>query len=91
MKEQIIATIEQKMVMWLDNAQMEQLHQVLTHCLWEVEMLKNDSAVAHKNEKTNEDFAEMFLSAKKVEGCSEKTLRYYKASLNKFFHTVDSM
>ena len=31
----------------------------------------------------------MFLSAKKVEGCSEKTLRYYKASLNKFFHTVD--
>ena len=73
----------------LDNAQMEQLHQVLTHCLWEVEMLKNDSTVAHKNEKTNEDFAEMFLSAKKVEGCSEKTLRYYKASLNKFFHTVD--
>lgn len=89
MKEQIIATIEQKMIMWLDNAQMEQLHQVLTHCLWEVEMMKDDSTVAHKNEKTNEDFAEMFLSAKKVEGCSEKTLRYYKASLNKFFHTVD--
>ncbi|MCM1026510.1 MAG: tyrosine-type recombinase/integrase [Roseburia sp.] len=31
---------------------------------------------------------QMFLVTKKVEGCTEKTIRYYKGTLRKFFHEI---
>ncbi len=85
MKNQIIAEIEQNMLPYLDNAQMEQLHYVLSHTLWNVEISINKDKSIQKDIMTNEDYLNLFTSAKKVEGCSEKTLRYYKATINKMF------
>ena len=37
----------------------------------------------------NAQLLEMFLSAKRVEGCSEKTLHYYQTTIAKLLHTLD--
>ena len=31
----------------------------------------------------------MFLAAKKLEGCSERTIMYYRTALNKMFEKLD--
>lgn len=89
MKNQIIAEIEQNMLPYLDNAQMEQLHYVLSHTLWDVDISKNKNSSLQKEMMSNEDYLDLFTSAKKVEGCSEKTLRYYKATILKMFDLLD--
>ena len=38
MKEQLVNEILQKMLPYLDNAQMAQLQNTLLHCLWNVEI-----------------------------------------------------
>lgn len=88
MKEKLIANIEQKMLPYLDNGQMEQLHEVLKYCFWNVQIIKNDNSKEQLEKYSNFELAEMFLAAKRVEGCSEKTLRYYKASVFKMFSIV---
>ena len=42
-----------------------------------------------KEKETNSELLDMFISAKRVEGCSEKTLKYYQASIMRLFSTVD--
>lgn len=88
MKEQLIANIEQKMLLYLDNGQMEKLHEALKYCLWDVQIIKGDNSKEQIEKHSNAELAEMFLAAKRVEGCSEKTLRYYKASVFKMFSIV---
>ena len=80
MKNRIITDIEQGMQGILDNAQMKQLHEVLTHALFGVEIIKTDESTDCQQEFDNHSLLTTFLSAKKVEGCSEKTLKYYKAT-----------
>lgn len=84
MKDLLIAQIKQNMLDQLNNAQMQKLSEVLEHCLYNVEIIQHKE-VANKITKTNEELLTIFLSAKRVEGCSEKTLRYYKASIAKMF------
>ena len=89
MKNQIISEIEQNMLPYLDNAQMEQLHYVLSHTLWDVDISKIEDKSLQKDVITNEEYLELFTSAKKVEGCSDKTLRYYKATIKKLFDLLN--
>ena len=81
MKNRIITDIEQGMQGFLDNAQMKQLHEVLSHVLYGVEIVKTDGSSTLQEEFDNHSLLTTFLSAKKVEGCSGKTLKYYKATL----------
>lgn len=87
MKEQLIRKIQVQMLPFLDNSQMEQLKKALDRCFYGVSVFESEET--EKNEQTNEELAEMFIAAKKVEGCSDKTLRYYRSSLNKLFSIVD--
>lgn len=89
MKNQLIAEITRQMLPHLDNAQIEQLQNVLRHCLWNVEVTESPEAAQETNQETNGELLDMFLSAKRVEGCSEKTLRYYEASIRRLFASVD--
>ena len=89
MKNQVITEITRQMLPYLDNAQMEHLQEVLQHCLWNVEITSSGKNTELFVRETNEEMLEMFLSAKRVEGCSEKTLRYYETSLLRMFSEVD--
>ena len=87
MKERIITDIEQGMQSFLDNSQMKKLHEVLTHAFWETEVIKTNDVV-ETEDFNNHTLLNTFISAKKVEGCSEKTLKYYKATIERMFSDI---
>ena len=89
MKEQLTTEITRQMLPYLDNAQMEQLLEVLSHCFWGVQITPDLDAVQLKEKETNAELLEMFISAKRVEGCSEKTLKYYKVTIVRLFDVMD--
>lgn len=89
MKENLIREIEQAMLPYLDNAQLEKLHSALNHSLWDKQIINAEPSNVIEPETNGKDFMEKFLSAKKVEGCSEKTIRYYRATITKMLKTVD--
>jgi len=84
MKQRIIKEIVEEMLPVLNNGQAEKLQEVLLHTLWKYEISKVD--VDKENEQ---DFVELFLSAKRIEGCSEKSLNYYEATINAMLNNLD--
>lgn len=86
MNEPIISEILQDMLPVLDNSQLAKLKGVLEHKLWNAEIVYK--TVEDSFDKSNEEFTELFISAKRVEGCSSKTLRYYLATINKMTDIV---
>ena len=77
MKQNLITDVIQGMLPYLNNAQTERLQEVLQHTLFDYEITK-----AEKDKKLSEqNLVESFLSAKRIEGCSEKTLKYYNATI----------
>ena len=89
MKEQLITEITRQMLPYLDNYQMEQLQETLSNCFWGVQVSPEEETDQIKEKETNSELLDMFISAKRVEGCSEKTLKYYQASIMRLFSTVD--
>lgn len=89
MKNQLISEITRQMLPYLDNAQMEHLQDVLQHTLWNLQITPSEDSNVNFERETNAELLNMFLSAKRVEGCSDKTLRYYETSLQRMFASVD--
>ena len=77
MKQNLITDVVQGMLPYLNNAQTEKLQEVLQHTLFGYEVTK----VENDTENLEQDLVELFLSAKRIEGCSEKTLKYYNATI----------
>lgn len=77
MMEKVIE-IEQLMSPILDGMQARHLHSVLVACLCD----GTQEAVALKDDV--EKCIESFLSAKRLEGCSERSLSYYASTLKRF-------
>lgn len=78
MKQNLVRDIVQKMLPFLNNAQSEKLQEVLQHTLFNYEV----SERINKENDTKQDLVELFLSAKRIEGCSEKSLKYYKSTID---------
>ena len=78
MKQELITEVTQKMLSHLDNAQLKQLTAVLVQVLarYSVSELSADS-----EEDNTQELITMFLAAKRIEGCSEKTLKYYQMTI----------
>ena len=77
MREQLIQEVQRQMLPYLNNAQLKQLQEVLEGVLSGVELSRNESKV----EKAKVDTVACFINAKRVEGCSEKTLSYYRQTI----------
>lgn len=88
MKERIITEIKQAMLRDLDNAQMILLDKVLEKVLWRKEIIDCSANQLEDKNNNNNELLEMFMSAKRVEGCSAKTLRYYNATIGKFLALI---
>ena len=89
MKEQLIINIEQGMLSWLDNAQMERLHYVLAHYMYGVSVTEAlDITARQEDAATNDAMLDAFLASKRVEGCSEKSLKYYRSTIHNMFASV---
>jgi len=77
MKQNLINDIVQGMLPYLNNAQNEKLQEVLQYVFADYEVREKQK----QGEISKQNFVELFLSAKRIEGCSEKSLKYYKATI----------
>ena len=76
----LINDIEQAMLGVLNNEQMSQLRKVLDFTFRNIEVTPKQAIDSFDNDC--EPLIENFLSAKRVEGCSDKSMRYYRSTLN---------
>ena len=77
MKQNLINDVIQEMIPYLNNAQAEKLQMVLQHTLFNYEIVESEN----KDNNSEQNLVELFLSAKRIEGCSEKSLKYYNATI----------
>lgn len=87
MKQQIISNVMQGMLKYLNNAQAIQLQKVLEKEFGQVEILEYERKES-EIENNNLKLTEFFLAAKRVEGCSEKSLKYYKSTIEMMLDTL---
>lgn len=85
MKEKVIKEIEQKMASILNNEQKEKLKEVLSYTFFNIEVTNI------KDELTEDttDYAKLFISAKRIEGCSERTLNYYETTIDNMIESIN--
>ena len=84
MKEQIINDVLRAMQGTLNNSQLRMLQETLSILLTTVSILPTDEDYTSKD-PDNQELLSKFLDAKRVEGCSEKTIHYYENTLRKMF------
>ena len=74
------------MLSHLDNAQMQQLQKVLENTLFDC---KITAQTEKKDTNDNPKLIDAFVSAKRIEGCSEKTLKYYRKTIETMVASAD--
>ncbi len=84
MKQDLITDVIQGMLPYLNNAQTEKLQEVLQFAVH-----KYDITSCKKENDDSSNLVDCFIAAKKIEGCSEKTLKYYRATIEALLVRVD--
>ena len=85
MKTKIISTIQNQMKPYLNQGQYIKLTKILFNSLQDIDVIDNNDEF---NEVDNFKLLDLFLSAKEVEGCSKKTIRYYKSTIEKMLTKI---
>ncbi len=85
MKEEITTCIIQQMLPVLTNEQLSKLRNVLNMAFENVTM---ESASESTESTLQASDIDAFISAKRVEGCSEKTLKYYRQTIETMVSTL---
>ena len=78
--EEKLVNILNEMADFLNISQMKKLQEVLLRNLSEKKL--------PKNEISNEEYLRLFIDAKKIEGCSERTLDYYQVTIEQLLMYV---
>ncbi|MFC4709420.1 site-specific tyrosine recombinase/integron integrase [Enterococcus eurekensis] len=87
MKDKLITKIQNEMANCLSYQQLEKLRIVLTNSFNSLEITMVTSL--NQEELDNRCLLDMFISAKRVEGCSEKSLKYYEMTVCKMIEQID--
>ena len=77
MKEQLISLVQQQMLPYLNNEQLSKLRAAMEYCLHGLEITETDQP----QEQEQPNAVAAFIAAKRIEGCSEKTLTYYRKTI----------
>lgn len=80
--EEKLVKILNEMAEYLNISQMKKLQEVLLKNMKEQEEDHSDT--------TNYDYLEMFIAAKKIEGCSDRTIIYYKTTVEHLLKCIDT-
>lgn len=83
MVEKIINEIEQEISNILNDIQKEELHRILLNKLGK---LKCNQEVMNSEKEI--DYLSIFICAKQVEGCSEKSVKYYKSTIENMLKVI---
>ena len=79
MEDKIVAVLNE-MAEYLSVSQMKKLQEVLLGAF--------SDGILEKRDIPNEDYLKMFLNAKKIEGCSERTIQYYGVTIEKLLSVI---
>lgn len=85
MKQRLITDVVQQMLPHLDNNQIKQLQQTLEYTLFQYQI------IAEPDSSQTDDSIQLlqsFIAAKRIEGCSEKSLHYYKTTILKMLSGI---
>lgn len=88
MKDHLIKEIQANMIPILSTAQLLELQRVLAHCFHNVEITTLPSDPINGID-INDRYLDVFLAAKKIEGCSEKSLKYYDFTLRRLLQHLN--
>lgn len=84
MIETLMNEIEQAMIPALNNEQLSQLRKVMEFTFRNISVTEKEQA----EQSADDRIVEKFLAAKRVEGCSDKSMHYYKSTLNNALRKV---
>ena len=84
MKDQLIAEVQKQMLPYLNNEQLRHLREAMEYCLHGFEI----ASVDLPKEREKPDAVAAFIAAKRIEGCSEKTLTYYGKTISALIGAV---
>lgn len=89
MRELFVEKVIDESVNFLSNNQRIKLKEILTEiCLnYQIEMIEQTKK--QETQKNNTDVLNKFISSKEIEGCSTRTLNYYRDNINKMLDTVN--
>lgn len=89
MKELFVERVIGESLNFLDNNQIIKLKEILTEiCLnYQIEMIEQTKK--QETQKNNTDILNKFISSKEIEGCSTRTLNYYKDNITKMLDTIN--
>ncbi len=88
MNETLMRDVVQGMLPFLDNAQLEELQYVLRQALQGKTVVENDPMDDEQRGMENKRLIDLFIAAKRVEGCSEKSLKYYSVTISTMLQEV---
>ena len=88
MNETLMRDVVQGMLPFLDNAQLEELQYVLRQALQGKTVVENDPMDDEQRGIENKRLIDLFIAAKRVEGCSEKSLKYYSVTISTMLQEV---
>ena len=77
MKEEVKSEILRQMLPYLNNEQLSALQNAVDHAFKDVEIVPGQEEMTVEEDRS----LESFITAKRIEGCSEKTLRYYRDTI----------
>ena len=74
---------------FLDNNQRIKLKEILTEICLNYQIERIEPIKKQEILKNNTNILNKFISSKEIEGCSTRTLNYYRDNINKMFDTVN--
>ena len=80
--EEKLVNILNEMAEYLSISQMKKLQEVLLK-----NMKEQEESIS---ETSNYDYLKMFIAAKKIEGCSDRTVTYYKSTVEHLLKCIDT-
>ncbi len=90
MKTEVISSITKDMEDSLTDYQLNKLKESLIINFERVEFIIKTDELKHQKElDENKNMINSFISSKQVEGCSERTIKYYKEIIEKFVNDFD--
>ena len=84
MKENLIKDVLQEMLKYLNNVQSTKLREVLHNTFTRYEVVESKQ----QDDNLERNYLELFLAAKRIEGCSDKSLKYYKATIERMLNAI---
>lgn len=87
MKDKLITQIQVRMASKLNMEQLEELRLVLTNAFYEVDITEKE-APEPTDSSDNGGMLDVFIAAKRIEGCSDKSLKYYTFTVRQMLNSI---